>query len=233
MASSCVGSDATLLDHYLTDDRDGRGYAGAPSPRRPGHQLERHVVSARRSRPRQSSGPRDGIPAGERAQSIAVQSAGHAVGRGKPHRRSSRSKAYYQYEWKPLVLPPVGSYFSTIDIFGGGGLNAAFLGGGQYSDLGTNLDQAFALPAGTLGFDADFDRIPGRAVERPKRFRPVRHQPVRALARRTRHADRSALHALSQPLAAALRNHRRCRRGRRHVRRAGRRRSRARWSHPI
>jgi hypothetical protein len=70
-------------------------------------------------------------------------------------------EAYYQYEWKRVGLPPVGSYFSTNDLFGGDGLNVAMLGAGGFSDLGTDLDSAFALPAGTLGFDPDFFKLPG------------------------------------------------------------------------
>ena len=41
-------------------------------------------------------------------------------------------EAYYQYEWKRVGLPPVGSYFSTNDLFGGDGLlreGAGHLGG--------------------------------------------------------------------------------------------------------
>ena len=45
------------------------------------------------------------------------------------------------------------------------------LGAGQISDLGTNPDQQFALPTGTLGFDPEFDRMPGRAVEPPMKSR--------------------------------------------------------------
>jgi len=70
-------------------------------------------------------------------------------------------EAYYQYEWKRVGLPPVGSYFSTNDLFGGDGLNVAMLGAGRFSDLGTDLDAAFALPPGTLGFDPDFFKLPG------------------------------------------------------------------------
>jgi len=69
-------------------------------------------------------------------------------------------EAYYQYEWKRARLPPVGSYFSNNDLFGGDGLNVALLGAGRYSDLGTDLDAEFALPAGTLGFDPDFFKLP-------------------------------------------------------------------------
>ena len=77
-------------------------------------------------------------------------------------------EAYYQYEWKPVGLPPLGSYFSSNDLSGGDGLNIAMLGAGRFSDLGTDLDSAFALPAGTLGFDPDFFKLPGRGgVDEP------------------------------------------------------------------
>lgn len=78
-------------------------------------------------------------------------------------------EGYYQYEWKPVVLPPVGTVFSALDLYGGDGVHdhGAFFGAGRISDLGTNLDQQFALPPGTLGFDPDFQRMPGRAVDRP------------------------------------------------------------------
>ena len=74
-------------------------------------------------------------------------------------------EAYYQYEWKPVALPPVGSYFSSIDLLGADGVNFAMLGAGQFSDLGTDLDTAFGLPEGTLGFDRDFMKLPGLHVE--------------------------------------------------------------------
>ena len=62
-------------------------------------------------------------------------------------------EAYYQYDWEGLRLPAVGSFISTNDLIGTGGLNFATIGQGRYSDLGTDLDQAFDLPQGTLGFD--------------------------------------------------------------------------------
>jgi hypothetical protein len=74
-------------------------------------------------------------------------------------------EAYYQYEWQAVTLPPVGSYFSSNDLFGGGGINFAVLGAGQFSDLGTDLDAAFGLPTGTLGFDPDFMKLPGLSVD--------------------------------------------------------------------
>jgi hypothetical protein len=40
-------------------------------------------------------------------------------------------------------------------------------GEGLFSDLGTDLDGFFQLPSGTLGFDPDFMRIPGRGSDEP------------------------------------------------------------------
>jgi len=76
-------------------------------------------------------------------------------------------EAYYQYEWKRARLPPVGSFFSTNDLLGGDGINFAMLKAGQFSDLGTNLDEAFALPPGTLGFDRNFFKLPGLRSREP------------------------------------------------------------------
>ncbi len=70
-------------------------------------------------------------------------------------------EAYYQYEWEPVELPPVGWYFSNNDALGGEGLQSWMFGRGLVSDLGTDLDEYYGLPAGTLGFDADFQRLPG------------------------------------------------------------------------
>jgi len=76
-------------------------------------------------------------------------------------------EAYYQYEWEPVTLPPVGWYFSTADAMGGEGLQSWMFGNGQTSDLGTDLDQHFQLPADTLGFDQDFQRLPGLNRDTP------------------------------------------------------------------
>ena len=72
------------------------------------------------------------------------------------------AEAYYQYEWEPVEIPPVGWYFSNNDGVGGEGLHSWMYGGGLVSDLGTDLDAYFELPEGTLGFDEDFQRLPGR-----------------------------------------------------------------------
>jgi hypothetical protein len=70
-------------------------------------------------------------------------------------------EAYYQYQWEPVKLPPVGWYFSSNDAVGGEGLQSWMYGNGQVSDLGTDLDAHFQLPTDTLGFDRDFQRLPG------------------------------------------------------------------------
>jgi hypothetical protein len=161
-----VGSGATLLDNYITATVT---VAGTPVHFRLGDQVINWSAT---------SYLRDGLDLVNPFDlPTSFQPASETVDRRQPQgmlwAAASLSEifaveGYYQYKWQPLIMPPVGSYFSTFDILGGGGLNAAFLGGGQYSDLGTNLDQAFALPTGTLGFDANFDRIPGRAVEKAK-----------------------------------------------------------------
>ncbi len=71
-------------------------------------------------------------------------------------------EGFYQYEWERLRLPAVGSFFSTSDLIGEGGLNFATIGRGRFSDLGTDLDGAYGLPAGTLGFDEDYFKYPER-----------------------------------------------------------------------
>jgi hypothetical protein len=70
-------------------------------------------------------------------------------------------EGYYQYEWQRARTPPLGWFFSDNDTIGADGLGVAMAGDGLFSDLGTDLDSAFALPPGTLGFDRDFMRIPG------------------------------------------------------------------------
>lgn len=77
-------------------------------------------------------------------------------------------EAFYQYEWEPVKLPPVGWYFSNLDAIGGEGLQSWMYDNGLTSDLGTDLDERFQLPAGTLGFDEDFQRLPGYNQDKPR-----------------------------------------------------------------
>jgi hypothetical protein len=76
-------------------------------------------------------------------------------------------EAFYQYDWQRVRLPPVGWYFSTNDAAGGAGLGSWMFGNGRTSDLGTDLDQAFDLPEGTLGFDPNYQRLTGLNRETP------------------------------------------------------------------
>jgi Protein of unknown function (DUF1302) len=160
-----IGSDAQLLDHYVALTVP---VAGVPVHFRVGDQVVNWSTT---------SYLRDGLDlinafdlaAGLQPATLVIDK---RTPQGMVWAAASLTEivaieGYYQYDWKPLALPPVGSYFSTLDIIGGDGLNAAFLGGGRYSDQGTDLDQAFGLPAGTLGFDADFDRIPPLQTDHP------------------------------------------------------------------
>lgn len=67
-------------------------------------------------------------------------------------------EAFYQYRWEPVRLNPTGAFFSSNDLIGGDGMNAAVEGAGRYSDLGTDLDSEFGLPPGSSegGFDPRF-----------------------------------------------------------------------------
>jgi hypothetical protein len=58
-------------------------------------------------------------------------------------------EAYYQYEWQETVLPAPGTYLSGVDPVGAGGNTFQ---SGPFSDQGTNVDAAFGLPPGTVGF---------------------------------------------------------------------------------
>jgi hypothetical protein len=76
-------------------------------------------------------------------------------------------EAFYQYDWQGVTLPAAGSFFATNDLTGVGDLRFAQLNGVAFSDLGTDLDMAFELPAGTLGFDSQFLQVPERFRDRP------------------------------------------------------------------
>ena len=76
-------------------------------------------------------------------------------------------EGFYQYEWRPVTLPPAGYFLSTLDVVGEGRRKSLQLGEGLFSDLGTDLDAAFQLPTGTLGFDPAFLQMPQREDLRP------------------------------------------------------------------
>ena len=162
-----VGSDVNLLEHYIAGSVS---IAGTPVYVRVGDQVLTWQGTAF---------VRDGLDVISPFDSAtALQPAARSLDNRQPvgmvWLASSLTdviavEGFYQYEWKPVVLPPVGTVFSVLDLYGGDGVHhhGAFFGAGQISDLGTDLDQHFALPPGTLGFDSQFDRTPGRAVDRP------------------------------------------------------------------
>jgi len=77
-------------------------------------------------------------------------------------------EAFYQYDWEPARRAPIGGFFSADDLVGGDDeLGFAMAGLGQFSDQGTDLDAAFGLPKGTLGFDRRFQRIPAGGLDEP------------------------------------------------------------------
>ena len=67
-------------------------------------------------------------------------------------------EAFYQFDWEPVTLPPVGWFFSADDLLGVD-MNVAFEGFGEFSDQGTDLDAAFNPTNQPLGFDPDFMKI--------------------------------------------------------------------------
>lgn len=67
-------------------------------------------------------------------------------------------EAFYQYDWEPVALPPVGWFFSADDLFGVD-TNVGLDGFGAFSDQGTDLDAAFDPMNQPLGFDSEFMRI--------------------------------------------------------------------------
>ena len=64
-------------------------------------------------------------------------------------------EGFYAYDWDKTLLNPVGGFHNANDITAPGA-DRVMLGFGNWSDLGTDLDRAFGLPSGTLGFDRDF-----------------------------------------------------------------------------
>jgi len=77
-------------------------------------------------------------------------------------------EGFYQYDWEPMIDAPVGYFFSANDLIGGNGANKYVTGNGKFSDLGTDLDEEFGLPPGTLGFDENFMRVPSAGRDEPR-----------------------------------------------------------------
>ena len=77
-------------------------------------------------------------------------------------------EGFYQYEWRDVKAPPIGTYLSVSDAAGADGPGFFTLGAGSISDLGTDLDSRYGLAPGTLGFDRDFSKLPGLGRNPPK-----------------------------------------------------------------
>ncbi len=75
-------------------------------------------------------------------------------------------EAFYQYDWEPVALPPVGWFFSADDLVGTD-LNLALDGFGAFSDQGTDLDAAFNPTVQPLGFDRKFMKIFSSGRDKP------------------------------------------------------------------
>ena len=72
-------------------------------------------------------------------------------------------EGFYEFKWKKVELDPPGTYFSTNDFVGAGG-SRAFLGFGEFSDLGTGFGPLTAainadLAAGGLPPQPAFDPV--------------------------------------------------------------------------
>ncbi len=76
-------------------------------------------------------------------------------------------EAFYQYDWQPVALPPVGAFLSGDDLFGADE-NFAVTGFGAFSDQGTDLDATFRPANQPLGFDPNFMRIFSADRDKPR-----------------------------------------------------------------
>jgi hypothetical protein len=164
-ASRYVGIHAELRDYYLDADFD---VGGMPVHLRVGDQVLNWGESTFLRFGVQTSTPLDLVAAFRSASSAEDVQLPQGMLWGAANLTEEIAiEGFYQYEWQRVRTPPVGWFFSDNDTLGADGLNAMMAGGGLFSDLGTDLDTAFQLPPGTLGFDRFFMRIPGRGSFEP------------------------------------------------------------------
>ncbi|MCX7169579.1 MAG: DUF1302 domain-containing protein [Proteobacteria bacterium] len=75
-------------------------------------------------------------------------------------------EAYYQFRWNKFILDPAGTYWSSADFIGRGGMRGAFIPTSVLNNVTpfSPLLQSFGfpLPLGTLG---DFDPTRGRTMD--------------------------------------------------------------------
>ncbi len=164
-ASPYVGKHAELRDYYLDADLD---IGGMPVHLRVGDQVLNWGESTFLRFGVQTINPLDLVAAFRPASSAEDVQIPQGMLWGAANLTESIAvEGYYQYAWQRVRTPPTGWFFSDNDIVGANGLNAAMAGAGRFSDLGTDLDSAFQLPPGTLGFDPFFMRVPGNGSFEP------------------------------------------------------------------
>lgn len=61
-------------------------------------------------------------------------------------------EAFYQLKWEPIIIPPIGDFFSTSDVAGTGN-GYAMLAFGKEPEDPSNLQDDAPLPDGTFSFD--------------------------------------------------------------------------------
>jgi hypothetical protein len=164
-AEDFVGHDFEMRDHYLDASLQVRGM---PVRLRVGDQVVNWGEGAFLRFGVQTVSPLDLVAAFRPASAPSdIQLPQGMVWAAANVTEEIAVEGFYQYEWEPVRSPPIGWYFSDNDPIGAGRLGFAMSGSGVFSDLGTDLDSAFRLPPGTLGFDSDFMRIPGRGSYEP------------------------------------------------------------------
>jgi len=161
-----IGSDVEVRDFYLSGKFN---WGGLPWHIRVGDQTINWGESTFIREGVDTINPVDGIAALQPARSVRDARVPQGMLWAAANVTETFSiEGFYQYDWQGVTLPAIGAFFSTNDLVGVSATGFAQLNGGQFSDLGTDLDGAFGLPAGTLGFDPVFLQIPERARELPR-----------------------------------------------------------------
>jgi hypothetical protein len=151
-----VGSGAELQDAYLTANFD---VADVPMQLRLGNQVVNWGESGFLRFGIDVVNPVDLVAAGQPTTTVRDLFVRQGMLWGVANLTESVAvEAFYQFDWQPVTLPPVGWFFSADDLVGAD-LNVAFAGFGAFSDQGTDLDAAFDPTGEPLGFDPDFMKI--------------------------------------------------------------------------
>ncbi len=148
-AKECVGSDIELLDHYISGRFEPVGQA---INLRLGNQVinwgEATFIQGGVNIVNPVNVPLFQQPVGtlrDLYRPVGMMWGSATV------RETFNVEAFYQYQWRKSILPPLGTYFSTTDVISPGATRAHALA--ALSDLGPDLG-----PLG--GFDPNFVSIP-------------------------------------------------------------------------